>query len=244
MSPLLLSVLLLWIADPPARAGFLAEERPPTLVPLVTESEPEKSIEVRIRFIGNAAFEISDGTTTLLTDFPYHSGAFGYMKYHTHDVRPTGRVVCLVTHGHDDHFDLQAFAATGWGLIGPSDVTRLVDPSRVLDAGLPIGAVQVRAIPTDHAGVGHNSYRVTWGNRTFYFTGDTETADELLATGETFDVLFVTPWLLADLKRRGVEPPGTSVIVHHHRPGEKLPPCPSCRVPVQGDVLKLSATVG
>ena len=33
------------------------------------------------RFIGNAAFEITDGEFTLLTDFPYQSGAFGYMTY-------------------------------------------------------------------------------------------------------------------------------------------------------------------
>ncbi|MCI0415294.1 hypothetical protein L0222_21180, partial [bacterium] len=43
--------------------------------------------ELEFRFIGNMAFAISDGKVTLYTDFPYESGAFGYMKYDLKDVK-------------------------------------------------------------------------------------------------------------------------------------------------------------
>ena len=45
-----------------------------------------KLLSAEIEFIGNAAFRITDGTTTLLTDFPYRSGASGYMSYEAADI--------------------------------------------------------------------------------------------------------------------------------------------------------------
>ena len=39
------------------------------------------------QFIGNMAFSISDGKTTLYSDFPYESSAFGYMKYDLKSVK-------------------------------------------------------------------------------------------------------------------------------------------------------------
>ena len=37
--------------------------------------------ELRARFIGNMAFQLSDGRATLRTDFPYESGYSGYMTW-------------------------------------------------------------------------------------------------------------------------------------------------------------------
>jgi len=37
--------------------------------------------EVRARFIGNMAFQLSDGRLTLRSDFPYESGYSGYMTW-------------------------------------------------------------------------------------------------------------------------------------------------------------------
>ena len=34
------------------------------------------------------AFHITDGTTVLVSDFPYESGAFGYMKWKASAVPP------------------------------------------------------------------------------------------------------------------------------------------------------------
>ena len=50
-----------------------------------THCGPPPTLE--IRFIGNAAFELTDGRTTLLVDFPYESGTGGFMAYDSGAVR-------------------------------------------------------------------------------------------------------------------------------------------------------------
>jgi hypothetical protein len=42
---------------------------------------PAQAPSLTATFIGNMAFAITDGATTLYTDFPYESGVFGYMAY-------------------------------------------------------------------------------------------------------------------------------------------------------------------
>ena len=37
--------------------------------------------EISITFIGNAGFHMTDGKTNIYFDFPYKSGAYGYMTY-------------------------------------------------------------------------------------------------------------------------------------------------------------------
>jgi L-ascorbate metabolism protein UlaG (beta-lactamase superfamily) len=56
-------------------------------------------------FIGNMAFHVTDGRATLLSDFPYRSGYSGYMTYRMEDVPPLRDALCLITHGHPDHFE-------------------------------------------------------------------------------------------------------------------------------------------
>ena len=57
-----------------------------TFVLLTAVVAPSPGIEAR--FIGNSAFEVSDGTATILIDFPYQSGAFGYMTFLPAELRP------------------------------------------------------------------------------------------------------------------------------------------------------------
>jgi len=68
------------------------------------------SQSLEAQFIGNEAFRITDGNTTLMTDFPYKSGAYNYMKYKFDFSSVTGTVVSLITHRHDDHFAPVLFA--------------------------------------------------------------------------------------------------------------------------------------
>jgi len=61
--------------------------------------------EIRARFIGNMAFQLSDGRATLRSDFPYESGYSGYMTWTDALVPPaTADTLCLITHSHRDHF--------------------------------------------------------------------------------------------------------------------------------------------
>ncbi len=185
-----------------------------------------------IKFIGNAAFEITDGTTTLLSDYPYKSGAFGYMTYDAQKVQPKGRVLCLITHEHDDHFDPALFAPTDWFLAAHPKVKANVGAERRLPFGdtMRFEGILIFPIKTPHTDA-HCSYLVEWHGKRFYFTGDTESLDFL--PKEKVDVLFITPWLLKMARDKKVNLNAEKVVVHHHRNGEKIN-CDGCIVPAQG----------
>jgi hypothetical protein len=51
--------------------------------------------ELRFRFIGNSGFEISDNVDTILLDFPYESGAYGYMTFDSGEVHARRSTLCL-----------------------------------------------------------------------------------------------------------------------------------------------------
>ncbi len=146
------------------------------------------------RFLGNMAFAISDGTTTLMSDLPYQSGYSRYMTYDPAQIRSaTAATLSLITHRHLDHWEPALFGATSWKIAGPADVIAGIDPSRVVTlAGGAFGPIRIEAIETPHASVGHYSYIVTWHDRRLYFTGDTESTEALLAA-RNLDVAFVSP---------------------------------------------------
>ena len=61
--------------------------------------------EIKIRFIGNCGLYLSDGNTNLYTDFPYKSGAYGYMKYDPIEIDSIKEnALFLFTHQHADHY--------------------------------------------------------------------------------------------------------------------------------------------
>jgi hypothetical protein len=189
---------------------------------------------LHIRFIGNAAFSLSDGSTTLLTDFPYRSGAFGYMNYTLEDPRPSSDAVSVITHHHADHFDASLATAHGWAVIGPADVVSQVSVAqRRGGRGVTeVGAFRVEALQTPHVPE-HFSYVVSWRGRRLYFTGDTEDPSSLLATPD-LDIAFVTPWLLCTITRAGGDVPAELVVLHHQGPSETPRGCGTPRVLEQG----------
>jgi L-ascorbate metabolism protein UlaG (beta-lactamase superfamily) len=192
------------------------------------------------RFLGNEAVEIADGATTLLTDFPYKSGAFGYMRYDAAELRPRKDALCLISHGHDDHFDADLVAKVGCRVYGPPDVLARVPKPAALGGSPPIafGDLKIRPVKTDHAGIGHFSYLVLWKGLRLYFTGDTDEIRELSSQGR-LDALFISPWLLEAARKANALPDAKRIVVYHHRAGETQPTCPSCLVPRQGEVIDL-----
>lgn len=197
---------------------------------------------LKARFIGNAAFEITDGSTTLLTDFPYKSGAFGYMTYRFESVQPQGDVLCLITHAHQDHWLASLLPPDRWSVAGPSSVTDGVPVARVVPV-FPRGKfknVIIQAIATPHEPKGHYSYLVVWNGQRLYFTGDTEVHDALMATSN-IDTLFITPWLVRNAQKLSLKLPARRIVIYHHDADEPLPTCENCVGPRQGEVLTLSA---
>ena len=198
------------------------------------------SDSLTIRFVGNPAFEISDGETTLVTDLPYQSGAFGYMTYDFDAVQPSGRVVAVITHRHADHFDPALFRQRGWEVIGPAEVTANLPEHRViaLEESVSVGEFRITRYRTPHSDTEHYSYLISWDGRRLYFTGDTEDPSHLLSMAE-LDVAFVTSWLLCAIAERGASVPSRQVILHHQFPRRETRACLEPRVIEQGGTFVL-----
>ncbi len=199
--------------------------------------------ELQARFIGNMAWSITDGAFTLMSDFPYDSGAVrGYMTYDAAaELRsPTRETLSLITHRHGDHWSATLFPKTGWMLVGPRDVTATMPQDRVVAVSprFPYGPLRIDAIETPHASIGHYSYVVEWHGRRLYFSGDTESPAHLVAL-RNLDVAFVSPWLYRAVLKSGARVDARRVIIYHHQPGEAVPDCQAgCYLPTQGEALK------
>ncbi len=161
----------------------------------VSRLVPGETDELQVTLIGNAGVALSDGTTTLLVDMPYQSGAFGYQRYDFASLETQGDVVSVITHHHDDHFDASLFEErAGWRVVGPPSVMRQVARSRVVHGDeVLVGRFAITVVPSPHT-PDHRSYRVGWKDHVFYFVGDTESTKELRGQ-EGIDLLFITPWL-------------------------------------------------
>ena len=205
------------------------------LIAAATAAEPA---EIRARFIGNMAVQLSDGRVTLRTDFPYESGYSGYMTWADTLVPPaTGEALCLVTHSHRDHFLASLAKNFCQKLVGPADVMAAL-PHRALKVGATVcfGPVVVVPLATPHAKLEHYSYRVEWSGLRFYFTGDTEDTAELLRQRD-LDAAFVSPWLLRAATKGGRRIDARRIVVYHHQNDEAVPEIQGRELPRQGDEL-------
>lgn len=211
------------------------------LTTLLAPQDAQTRPTLEARFLGNMAFAISDGVTTLMSDFPYQSGYSRYMTYDSALIRSaTASTLALITHRHADHWEPALFTATGWSVAGPADVTASIDPSRIvpLAGGGTFGAMRIDAIETLHASVGHYSYIVTWHGRRLYFSGDTESPASLLSARD-LDVAFVSPWQYRAALRSGKPIDAKRIVIYHHEAGEQVAECgQGCTQPRQGDVLR------
>jgi L-ascorbate metabolism protein UlaG (beta-lactamase superfamily) len=186
------------------------------------------------------AFHITDGETVLLTDFPYESGAFGYMKWQPAAVPPIKNGLALVTHRHRDHFAPEGLAPYEVTVAGPTEVLRLVKgkPTLPVTAATAYRGLQIQARPTPHGDLEHFSYLVAWHGLRLYFTGDTDEPADLLAARD-LDVAFVSPWLLATVKKAGARIDSRRVVAYHQEDGETVVDHQKRRVLAQGESFAL-----
>jgi L-ascorbate metabolism protein UlaG (beta-lactamase superfamily) len=211
------------------------------------EAQPATPAALEARFIGNMAFAITDGTMTLFTDFPYESGYSVYMEYDAREIRSTtADAIALITHRHRDHWDRPLFEKTAWRVVAPEDALVGIPARRIVGA-LPVtptrstivaGPLTIDALPTPHANLGHYSYFVHWHGRRLYFTGDTDSADQLLAMKD-LDVAFVSPWLFERAARAGRRIDARRIVIYHQTADATIKGCHEpCRVPTQGQTLR------
>lgn len=193
-------------------------------------------LPLEVEFIGNMAMRLSDGLDTMFTDFPYRSSAsgdMGYMEYPSDVLDAVEQGVTLITHEHADHWDAREFNKTELMLIASPAIAADVEPDRVLPWGDSIryGRIEVQPVVTPHTDA-HVSYRVLWGGRRLYFSGDTESTEEILRERD-LDVAFVSPWLLRAVLDDGQSIDAELIVVYHHRTGEEVPTGPGIHVPTQ-----------
>jgi L-ascorbate metabolism protein UlaG (beta-lactamase superfamily) len=211
-----------------------------SLLPLILVVQHRPALDAR--FIGNMAFAISDGTITIVSDFPYQSGSAGYMSYRPEEIHSTTRAtLALITHRHNDHWDPDLFRKTGWKVAGPHDVVSGVPGDRVvpLIPQATFGAARIEPIETPHARIGHYSYVVTWHDRRLYFSGDTEDTNHLVAL-KGLDVAFVSPWLYRSVLRKSQRIDAKLIVIYHHETGENVRECAAdCILPHQGETIQI-----
>jgi L-ascorbate metabolism protein UlaG (beta-lactamase superfamily) len=153
-----------------------------------------------MRFVGNSAFEFSDGVTTILFDFPYRSGAFGYMEFGPEELTKRPDSLCLFTHGHADHFSAEDLEAVGCRVAGPAQVLAKVPPDLPLEGPPPwtFGSASIVAIESEHGDVEHFSYLVTWHGVAILVTGDVESLEPILGEIPRADLILLPYWLSAE----------------------------------------------
>ncbi|NKB86757.1 MAG: hypothetical protein GKS06_00855 [Acidobacteria bacterium] len=194
-----------------------------------------------VDFLGNASLKISDGFDTLYSDFPYVSGAYGYMEYDAAHVAAASKGVALITHAHDDHWSRELFERTGLTLVAPPEIAEGLDAARVAPWGesIRLGGLVIHPVETAHAPeAAHCSYTVEWGGRRLHFTGDTEDPSALLAATE-LDAAFVTPWLLREVLAAGQEIDAELVVVYHHTANEDVPRGDGIHVPSPNSTFRI-----
>jgi len=196
----------------------------------------EERPPIYFKFIGNEAFRFSDGKMTLFSDFPYQSGAYGYMEYEYDFAAEKGPVVSLITHRHLDHFDPERFIELEWKIIGPKEVTERHSRLKVIPLKPEINFANLKITPrvTDHSNTEHLSYLVEWWGKKFYFTGDANEADSLKDLPE-LDILFISPRFYHSAQKANMLPKAGKVIIYHHETGEIVPGCKGCIIPEQGE---------
>ncbi len=189
---------------------------------------PVDAGELTFTFIGNEAVHITDGTNTVISDFPYASGAYGYMAYDENNVPETDGAILLITHAHTDHWDSKRFLEMDdTRVIGPPSVTENLPKERVIDvasgAAARPGHLDVLAIATPHEmAADHFSYLLIWHGLRIYFPGDTETPAEILHRRD-IDVLFITPWLIRTIARQKLTLDCEKLVVYHQKTDESFP---------------------
>jgi L-ascorbate metabolism protein UlaG (beta-lactamase superfamily) len=182
--------------------------------------------KIDITFIGNCGFFMTDGNIKLYVDFPYKSGAYGYMTY---DSRVLDSIrehsIFLFTHGHADHYNRKLFRMTHQKLYAPYPVKVWLSAKRKctlkeLNASMP--NFQITEFQTKHRlSLKHYSYLIVWNNIRIYLSGDTETADKLCEM-KNLDLVIAPTWVIHDARNRDLKIDTKKILLCHHRSKEKI----------------------
>lgn len=200
-----------------------------------------QSNAITVRFIGNCGLYMTDGNLDVYVDFPYKSGAFGYMEYPTCEIDSIrANATHIFTHRHPDHYRKKLVKRLSGTVYGPWKVRK----KRRADLSAPAYSAAkftVETFRTKHRFASHHfSYLITWHGKRIYLSGDTERA-ETIAKVTAMDLAFVPPWILIDAKEKNIKIDAQRFAVYHLYPNQKVTTdSPKINIlGTQGEVLEL-----
>lgn len=184
---------------------------------LVSNSSFSQTDQITIKFIGNCGMHLTDGTTNILVDFPYKSGAFNYMEFDKAELDSIPEnSIFLFTHKHPDHYSSKNMRKTLRKKKGQKFGKWNIAAMEALGNSIP--DFSVKAIETSHSlSFTHYSYLITWHGKRLYFYDDTETADIAL-TQKNLDWAFVPYWTAIQLQEKEVKMDTKMLGVYHFYP--------------------------
>lgn len=176
--------------------------------------------QISVEFLGNCGLYLTDGTTNIYIDFPYKSGAYGYMEYDELELDSIKENAYFIfTHKHADHYSkkllkkaMKKKKGSTYGVSNIADLENL---------GSKIEDFSIKAFKTKHTFFGipfrHYSYLITWHGKKIYLSGDT-TNPETIGSVKDIDWAFVPYWLLSNAKEEGIEIDAKMFFVYHLYP--------------------------
>ncbi len=193
---------------------------------LVANSTSGQNEPIKIKLPGNCGIFMTDGNLNIYVDFPYKSGAHGYMTYNPHllDSLPANAVF-LYTHGHSDHYSRKLFKKTNQKLYGPWPVRFLMPGKRKykldeLNSIFPDFSITTYKTKHGYSFI-HYSYMIEWNKKRIFISGDTHLSDTLVSV-KNLDLVFAAPWVMYDANDRGLKIDAKKIIVYHLRDTDKL----------------------
>jgi len=175
---------------------------------------------IQIEFIGNCGLHMTDGQSNVYVDFPYKSGAYGYMEFdETRFDRIEDDAIFIFTHKHADHYSKKnlkkVMKEKGGQKFGVSNIGELEK------LGESVEGFDIEVFKTKHTFFGipfrHYSYLITWYGKRIYLSGDT-TNPETIGRIENIDLAFVPYWIVANAKEQGVEIDAKMFGIYHLHP--------------------------
>jgi L-ascorbate metabolism protein UlaG (beta-lactamase superfamily) len=163
---------------------------------------------------------MTDGTVNLYTDFPYKSGAYGYMKYNAAEIDSVqSNAILLFTHRHADHYSRKIIKKLkkekAVKKYGSGNIGRL----KKLNS---LSSFRIEKIKTKHRfSLKHYSYIITWHGKRIFLSGDTESAATVAGMKE-LDWAFVPSWIMLDAQEKKLTVPAKTIGIYHLYPNQKF----------------------
>lgn len=173
-----------------------------------------QSNEIKIKFIGNCGLYMTNGELNIYSDFPYKSGAYGYMEFDQSELDSVKENSAFIfTHQHADHYSgknmRKVLREKGGQKFGPRNIRKL---KKFAENNSDF---EIQTFKTKHRySFSHYSYLITWHGKRIFLSGDTESAETVGALKE-MDFVFVPPWILYDAKEKGIKIDAKRIGIYH-----------------------------